>query len=412
MMAVNFLNQYRGLRKELYIIFWGRVVTAMGGLIGPMLTLILKSKLGYSASEAANLMIIIGIIQLPCVLIGGKLADKFNKKYIIVICDMVTVIGYLLCAFLPMQRFLVVLFCISGIFAQMEWPSYDALIANMSTQEDRTRAYSLNYMGANLGFILAPTMGGLLFENHLNLAFLFSSIATFSSTVLIFLFIKDTSPSKDESQSGVYEKASSDSTLKQVLSSAPVLITFIFSMGVVTTLYNVGNGFMMPLSLESIFSSKGAILFGTLSSFNAIIVIIGTPLCTTLFSNMRDTEKLILAEAMQMAGYVIFMFAGRTIVVYYVSMAVFTAGEILNTLGNKPYITSRVPASHRGRISSIMTVSSDALKGIFLYFVGFLADRFSIMYIWTVIVLLGILNVLVLIFLRKKDKEEFPLLYK
>ncbi len=408
---MNFLNQYRGLRKEMYIIFWGRVVTAMGGLIGPMLTLILKSKLGFSASEAANLMIIIGFIQLPCVLIGGKLADRFNKKNIIVICDMVTVIGYLLCAFLPMQRFLVVIFCISGIFAQIEWPSYDALIANLSTQEERSRAYSLNYMGVNLGFILAPTLGGILFENNLNLAFLISSIATFSSTVLIFFFIKDISPSADDSKAGMYEQGR-DASLKEIFSCTPILMIFVISIGVTGALYHVGNGFMMPLSLDALFNGKGALIFGTLCSFNGIIVILGTPLCTALFAQMDDTKKLIAGEAFQMAGYLLFMLSGTRIFMYYISMLVFTIGEILNTIGEKPYITSRIPSSHRGRVSSVITVFSGMVNGICLYLAGLLADMFSIMYIWIGILLLGIVNLMILTYLKRKDRQQFPLLYE
>ena len=43
---MGFLKQYMGLRKELYIIFWGRVVTNMGALIWPMMTLILKTSWG------------------------------------------------------------------------------------------------------------------------------------------------------------------------------------------------------------------------------------------------------------------------------------------------------------------------------------------------------------------------------
>ena len=47
---MGFFKQYMGLRKEMYILFWGRVVTNMGALVWPMMTLILKNKLGYSAS--------------------------------------------------------------------------------------------------------------------------------------------------------------------------------------------------------------------------------------------------------------------------------------------------------------------------------------------------------------------------
>ena len=34
-------GQYRGMRRELYILFWGKAATNMGAMIWPMLTLIL-----------------------------------------------------------------------------------------------------------------------------------------------------------------------------------------------------------------------------------------------------------------------------------------------------------------------------------------------------------------------------------
>ena len=31
------LNQYRGLKREIYVLFYGRVVTSMGAVIWPMM---------------------------------------------------------------------------------------------------------------------------------------------------------------------------------------------------------------------------------------------------------------------------------------------------------------------------------------------------------------------------------------
>ena len=408
---MNILNQYRGLRRELYIVFWGRVVTAMGGLIWPMLTLILKNKLGYSAGEVANLMLLVNILQLPCMLIGGKIADKFNKKNVIVICDMVTVIGYILCGILPMNNFLVVIFFVSGLFAQVEWPSYDALVANLSTAEERERAYSLNYMGMNLGLIMAPTLGGLLFENHLGLAFIISGVATFSSTVLIFLFIKDIAPSEDKSQEAAYEKADAGISTKAIFASAPVLMLFVLCMGIESSLYNIGNGFMMPLSLENLFGSHGAVIFGSMTSLNALTVIIGNPVCTGLLKGVKDAQKIFLGVAFQMSGFAVFMFSGGRLMMYYLSMIIFTIGEILVTLGNKPYITKRVPSTHRGRVSSVISVASMTFQGICLYIAGYLADRMPLDVIWFGVILVGIFNLFLLAVLGRKDKKHFPLLY-
>ncbi|MGL5440444.1 MAG: MFS transporter [Filifactoraceae bacterium] len=98
-------HNYRDLRHEIYILVFGRIVTNMGALIWPMLTLILKNKLGMTASQAADFIILMGVAQLPCTLIGGKLADRFSKKNIIICCDLVTVCGLVTCFFLPISFF-------------------------------------------------------------------------------------------------------------------------------------------------------------------------------------------------------------------------------------------------------------------------------------------------------------------
>ena len=76
-------GQYRGLRRELYVLFWGKAATNMGAMIWPMLTLILSNKLGMDAGEIAKITISMGIVQFPVNLIGGKLADHCNKKKLI-----------------------------------------------------------------------------------------------------------------------------------------------------------------------------------------------------------------------------------------------------------------------------------------------------------------------------------------
>lgn len=58
-------GQYRGMRRELYILFWGKAATNMGAMIWPMLTLILSNKLGMNAQEIAKITIAMGVVQFP-----------------------------------------------------------------------------------------------------------------------------------------------------------------------------------------------------------------------------------------------------------------------------------------------------------------------------------------------------------
>lgn len=408
---MGFLKQYMGLRKELYIIFWGRVVTNMGALIWPMMTLILKNKLGYSASQVAGIMMILGFVQLPCTLIGGKLADRFSKRNIIIVCDLVTVVSYFICGFLPIDRKMIPLLAIAALFAQMEWPSYDALVADISAPAERERAYSLNYLGANLGIVLAPILGGFLFENHLNLAFAISSAATFSSTVLIFLLIKNTAPAPGEAPGAAYEAGREGQSTWGVLRENRVLLLFLSCQAVWSLVYSQFN-FLLPLNMEQLYGAKGAVWFGMLTSVNAVVVIVGTPLITGWFSRrLHDTGRLAWGQLLIAAGFLMYVFIQGAVPLYFLSMAVFTVGEIFGTLGSQPYITRRIPASHRGRVASITSIFSGTFSTISQKGVGALADAWPMRAVWLVVALLGFLNVCGYLVLCRRDKKAFPLLY-
>ena len=204
-MKTGLLSQYRGLRKELYILFIGRIMTNMGSMIWPMFTLILNRKLGLNATIIAACMVIFSLINLPISLIGGKLADKLNKKNIIVVCDLISIASFVYCSIVPVTITSIAIFAVASLFQTIEWPSYDALVADFSTSRDRERAYSLSYLGPNLGLVLSPTLAGFLFENHLNLAFLINGISIALSTALIFFRIKDVHREKDEDVASGYE---------------------------------------------------------------------------------------------------------------------------------------------------------------------------------------------------------------
>ena len=78
---MKFIQQYKNLSKEIYVLFFGRIVTSMGSLIWPLLTLILKNKLGYNATTIATLTMAMSILQFPMLLLGGKLADTLNRRF-------------------------------------------------------------------------------------------------------------------------------------------------------------------------------------------------------------------------------------------------------------------------------------------------------------------------------------------
>lgn len=403
-------SHYKGLRREIYVLFFGRIVTNMGALIWPMLTLILTNKLGYSAGQVATIMLVMTFVQIPFTLIGGKLADHFNKRNIIIFCDLVTVICYLMLGFMEISFMFVILFFVAGLFATIEWPCYDALVADLSTSADREKAYSLNYLGANIGLVLAPTIGGLLFANHLNIAFMINAFSTLASTLLIFTFIKNVKKVSEEIEVGSYEECCDQDSIFKVLKERKSLLIYLVFIALSGLVYSQFS-FLMPLNFERLYGEKGAIIFGLITSVNATIVIIGTPLITKHFPKVRDVAKLVIGEILIVTGLAMYIFIQGLLPLYFVSIFIFTIGEIFSTLGKTPYLTRRIPSSHRGRIASVSMIFASLFQAFMQKGIGFLADRYSMSVVWSFVTIIGIISIGTVYILFKKDKEIYPLLY-
>lgn len=409
---MKFLSQYKGLRRELYILLIGRMMTNMGSMVWPMFTLILNGKLGLDATTIALCFILYGIVSIPLTLAGGKLADRFNKRNIIVLCDLVSIASFIYCSAVPISISAILIFAVASLFQAVEWPSYDALVADFSTPENREKAYSLNYLGSNLGLVLSPTIGGLLFKNHLNLAFLINGLAIAFSTVFIFFGIKDVHRESSTGRQGIYEAEIDKglSAVKWVLTSR-VAVVFIASSAIAGSVYSMYN-YLMPLDLGAIYPENGSLIFGSMSSVNCLVVIVFTALLTSLFSKVREAGRMILGETLIFLGFLVFvLLAGRPIFCY-VAIVIFTWGEILNAISASPFISKRIPASHRGRITSIQHVAGSIIAGVVQFLIGSTYDNFGSYRAWAVVLGLSAVSISLLAVMSAWDRKDFRALYE
>ena len=405
-------KQYKGLRKELYVLFIGRIMTNLGSMIWPMLTLILNKKIGMNASEVANCLLVFSLVAIPTSLLGGKLTDKFNKKNIIVFCDFISVVFYILCGFMPMSFITVVLIAIAALFQTIEWPAYDALVADFSLPKDRQRAYSLSYLGANFGLMLSPTIGGILFNNYLNVAFFINGLSILSSTLLIMFLIKDTSREESIEDFNEYEvELDNNTNVLKYLFSNNVLTIYLIAMVLYGTVYHQFS-FLGPLEMANQYGEYGSVLYGTLSSLNCITVVLLTSFITKLLSNIVDISKCILGAFAVGIGLFIFKLFLQYTFMPYVAIVIFTIGEIISTLGQSPFVSKRIPANYRGRITSVINVFTNIAISLITKIVGGIYEYKGSINAWLIVYFLALISILLLIIVKIIDKKKYSSLYK
>ena len=412
------ITQYSGLKKEIYILFIGKLVTAMGSFVWPMLTFFLTTKLGLSDGTATLMMATASVLSFPAALLGGKLADRFSRKWIIIIFDCVTVILYLLAALLPLSMVTALMLFAAGLFQTIEGPAYDALNADYSTTAQREKAYSLSYLGFNLGFIIGASASGLLFEKFVRLAFCLNGLAVFTSTVLIFFFVHAKNAISQDAQAlqtsySEYEQPMAENlSVLKILKSRKVVLGVLL-VGCVASMPQYLVGILLPLQLKQSMGQAGATIYGYLNSLNGFVVIVFTPILTIVLKKLTEIPKVILGMLLFVGGIALFS-VETAVAVLFVGMFVFTLGEVVTVLGSNPYLSRRIPASHRGRVGGISSVLHSVFSSCTQYLISFMLIWTGSNYklLWLVFGGCGLAAAIAYGFLYVPDRRTFPKLYK
>lgn len=350
------LSPYRGLPREIYIIFFARIINAMGAFVWPMMTLLLTKKIGLSTAEAGFWLAVSGVISMPASLLGGKLTDTIGRRTVILLCEGTAVLLFGACAFVPPSMTMVYLLMSAGVFFVMTEPAHNSLIADLTTPENRDGAYSLSYLGFNIGFAVGPLIGGLLFENHLRWFFLGDSITGIIAVLMVFFFVGETIHKSYDGSEIKHEgkEARETGSIMQVVLRRPILIWFaLFALG-----YNFVYaqwGFLLPMHMEAVNPNMGANLYGKLAALNGLVVILFTPLITKGFKDSRNIRKIVIGGIAYVIGFGMLGFM-ETLPAFAISCVIFTLGEIIVTISFMPFLANHTPASHRGRMNAVLPI--------------------------------------------------------
>ncbi len=346
---------YRGLPTSIYTIFLATVVNGMGIFVFPFLTLYLTRKLGMSERAAEDFIFFSAIIYIPGILIGGKLADQFGRKKVMLISQALMGLFFIPCGFLG-ESMLVPWFILASLFFDgITDPARTAMATDVTNPDNRQASFSLIYLGHNLGFAFGPLIAGFLFEHALRWLFWGNALAVLLSLSLVMLLVPESKPTKkqlEESLAGDSTEKAYEGSLFSALKSRIFLVFFVC----LTTWFGfvyAQHRFALPLQLEHLFQADGAKFYGMIMTFNAVLVILFNAPVVSLLGRFRPVINVAIAGFLFAIGFGMIAFI-RIPVLFFVSTAIWTFGEIINATNEHVYIANHTPMSHRGRFQAIM----------------------------------------------------------
>ena len=400
---------YGNLPREIYALFSAEVITSVGHFVYPFLTLLLTQKAGYTAGEAGRYILLASISFIPGSLLGGRISDTVGRKRLL-ITAMLSVAAVFIDAGLVNRPEQLPCFLIAAEFCLgMIAPTLNALATDVTTPENRKAAFSLLYLGHNIGFAVGPLIAGFLFNRNYNLLFFGDAGTTVLSAVVIVFLVRESKPNDREMEEigseRPHEAADVGSGLKVIL-RRPSLLVFLIGVLLVHFVYAQFT-FTLPLHLQELFGERGAGFYGSTMTINALVVVCCTAPLIGLTKRLRPVTTVALGAAIYIFGFGALFFAGK--LYFVVLMAVlWTFGEILTATNIDVFIANHTPSSHRGRVNAVVPILLGLGFSVSPAVMGWYVDLFSARAAWPVVAVIAAAATIILGLLAYRERGRTP----
>jgi MFS family permease len=361
-----------GLPTAFWWLWAGTLVNRVGAFVLPFLAFYLTDELDLTPAFVGLVLGTFGFGSIVATLAGGALADRFGRRPVLLYSQVSTAVTLVALGLTTTPAGVLMLCGLLGLTSNTARPAFSAMMTDIVAAEDRVRAFSLNYWAINLGFAIAPVLGGLLARSGYLSLFLVDAATTLLFAVLVFLRVPESHPTLGAPRSST--AGSMVDVLRDRVFLSFVLLTFGFAV--------VFMQHMSTLPVQMDDDGLSPAQYGTLIALNgALIVLVTVPLTRWL---QRHSHAHVLAVSCVFVGlgFGATMWAS-TPAQYAATIVVWTVGEVIGAAVGPVVVADLSPAAMRGRYQGVFGFSFAAASLIAPLLGGAVYDRLGGPVLWT-----------------------------
>lgn len=399
----NAIAQYRGLPRNVYLLFVARTINSLGDFVFAMITMYLTLRLDLKTSETGVYLMLAAITTGPGSLLGGYLCDKIGRRTMILTGQLMSAI-LTLTTILYIDTMMVAYLLIASVFCMsLTRPAYIALFTDYTSSErERKSAFSLLYIGINIGAAIGPFVAGLFFVHYIKAVFIGVGMSTLISTIIVFIYIRDVKREANQSLARTVDRT------RNVLASADrvkyyLLIVFII-ISISNYLIYFQHAFSMPIQINALYEEQGPRIYGLLMTINSITVLLLTPFINLLTKKVSAVLIISIGALLYGIGFW-YIFNGGLTVMIVICTIVWTMGEIMIFTNINIYIAQRSPVMLRGRFNGMLLFIGSLGFSIGSYYIGNFIEIYSIRSVGNLLLYLGIIYAVAMILFYLVDRR-------
>ncbi len=189
----GWIKSYSGLPRVIWLLALVNFVNRCGGMAIAFISIYLTQHLGFDIPSAGFIMGCFGAGSLVGALMGGWLTDRFGFYKVQIGSLLLNGLALLLMLLIrDFWALCATTFAVSAISDTFR-PANTVAVAIHSQPETRTRSMSLQRMAFNLGWTIAPSLGGILASFGWHWLFLVDGLTCVLAAIMLFLILPQSS---------------------------------------------------------------------------------------------------------------------------------------------------------------------------------------------------------------------------
>ncbi|MCQ2011332.1 MFS transporter [Sporolactobacillus sp. STSJ-5] len=356
----TFLSLHRNIKIRLLTSFISRFV---GNMVFPFMAIYFAKEFGTATTGFLLLLNVMASLSVS--FFGGYTSDRFGRKRIMIIAQLIQIVAFSLMAAANSPWFLspeitFVMMLLQSISSGFMNPAAEAMLIDVSTKENRQFMYSVNYWSVNLSIAAGTIIGGLYFNSHRFTLFIILTVTSLFVFSLLAFFMNESntqSTSKDQTANINRFIRDMSKSYQTVMTDHRFLVFCLAHLLILSLEFQMNNYIAIRLSREfhSLIwnrSVDGLTLLSWLRVENTVLIVLFTLLVNQWMKHYRPHYVLFTGLVLYSSGYIILAFSNHWLLLFFM-IIVSSLGELMYVPNCQTMLASMAQEHVRGAYMAV-----------------------------------------------------------
>ena len=367
-------------RNRNFTLLWvGQLVTEMGTSLTLLAASIYVYKVTGSALNVGLMMMASAAPSLLVGLIAGVFVDRYDRKKIMIIADLIRAVLILSIPLLLPSGigWMYILIMLSSTVGQFFNPAHASVLPEIASEEELNAANSLMAISSFGSLVIGYAAAGLITSSlSIEWAFYIDAATYLISASLIFLTrIPTIQGDENTSISSVIHNLKSG---VRVITTTDSLRSMFIAYGVIGIAFGFSNAIRLPFTIHALNSTE--FVYGLLESAALVGFVIASLLIAKVGDRLREGQWLAMSFIGMAFTGIIFSFS----TVVWLALAITALEGFMNApsvIARALVIQRNTPREARGRVFSAFFVTRDVMFMVGMAMAG-LGDVFDLRFLY------------------------------